>query len=405
MMLFSQNISKKRSVLFIGNSYTYVNNLPQLVEQLALANGDTLIYDSYAPGGYTFNNHFYDPNCKIKIYSKHWDFVVLQAQSQEPSFSPAQVNAQTLPYAIKLDSLIKDNYTCSKTVFYETWGRKFGDASNCPAYPPVCTYTGMQNRLKQSYTLFANLTSGIVAPAGEAFRASVTQSPSLELYQSDQSHPSLEGSYLIASVFYETLFQRSVLSNTFISTINPATAAFLQQTAHQVLRDSLDIWNIGLNLPWADFSSTSITTNVYQFHSNSGTLNNLWYFGDGSFSSGASLTHTYSTPGIYTVSQVVNDNCYKDSVSHTLLVTLATTLEEDAPENQISLFPNPAVEYLQWASTEMMHLSVYNSSGELVLEETTRNKLNVSGLNAGLYLVRIQSEKGILLTRFVKTDQ
>ncbi len=35
--------------LFIGNSYTASNNLPQLVSQIALSCGDTLIYDSNTP--------------------------------------------------------------------------------------------------------------------------------------------------------------------------------------------------------------------------------------------------------------------------------------------------------------------------------------------------------------------
>ena len=42
-------------VLFIGNSYTYVNDLPSLVEALAeAAGGQKIETDQYLPGGYTF---------------------------------------------------------------------------------------------------------------------------------------------------------------------------------------------------------------------------------------------------------------------------------------------------------------------------------------------------------------
>ena len=186
---------KKLKVLFLGNSYTYVNNLPQLIHDIALANGDTLVFDSNCPGGHTFNNHFNNATSISKINSQAWDNVILQAQSQEPSFSPAQVEAQTLPYAIKLDSIIQHNNNCTETVFYETWGRKNGDASNCGSYPPICTYLGMQDRLRASYKLFADTTKSVMAPAGEAWRKSIALNPSLELYSSDQSHPSLERSY------------------------------------------------------------------------------------------------------------------------------------------------------------------------------------------------------------------
>src|SRR5688572_1965497 len=85
LLLSSQNIPKKISALFIGNSYTYFNNLPQLVQSLASANSDTLYADSNTPGGYTLQNHFANSTTLAKINSYPWDHVILQAQSQEPS--------------------------------------------------------------------------------------------------------------------------------------------------------------------------------------------------------------------------------------------------------------------------------------------------------------------------------
>ncbi|MBS1652937.1 MAG: T9SS type A sorting domain-containing protein [Bacteroidetes bacterium] len=241
---------KKIKVLFLGNSYTYVNNLPQLIYDVALANGDTLAYDSNCPGGYTFNNHFNDLTSISKINTNQWKYVVLQAQSQEPSFPPSQVSAQTLPYAIKLDSVVKKNNICSQSVYYETWGRKNGDASNCASYPPLCTYSGMQDRLKQSYKLFADTTHSIMSPVGEAWRKSIATSPTLDLYSSDQSHPSLAGSCLTAFVFYEVLFGKSVLTNTYSNSgVAGSDLSFLKQIAHDVVNDSLSTWNIGKFTP------------------------------------------------------------------------------------------------------------------------------------------------------------
>jgi hypothetical protein len=249
ILLFSSILNaqqhQKSKVLFLGNSYIYVNNLPQLIKDIALANGDTLMFDSNSPGGQTFQGHFNDATSILKINSQPWDYVILQAQSQEPSFPPSQVNSQTLPYAIGLDSIIQNNYACTKTVFYETWGRKNGDASNCSFYAPLCTYTGMQNRLRASYKLFADTTHSIMSPAGEAWRKSIALNPGLELYSSDQSHPSLEGSYLTACVFYEVLFNKSVLTNIYTAGISTGTVSFLQQIAHDVVNDSLATWNIG----------------------------------------------------------------------------------------------------------------------------------------------------------------
>ncbi len=57
-------------VLFIGNSYTYTNNMPQLVKDLTHS-GDYLIYESYTPGGYTFQSHFFDPTTLTLIAKGH----------------------------------------------------------------------------------------------------------------------------------------------------------------------------------------------------------------------------------------------------------------------------------------------------------------------------------------------
>ena len=101
-----QAFSKVTQVLFIGNSYTGVNNLPQLFYDLSLSLGDSVFVDTYNPGGYTLQMHSTDVNTLAKINSRPWDFVILQEQSQRPSFPPAQVAMDVYPYARQLDSLI-----------------------------------------------------------------------------------------------------------------------------------------------------------------------------------------------------------------------------------------------------------------------------------------------------------
>ena len=60
-------IGQSYNALFIGNSYTYVNNLPQLVSNIATSFGDTLNYDNSTPGGATFNAHSTNSTTLAKI--------------------------------------------------------------------------------------------------------------------------------------------------------------------------------------------------------------------------------------------------------------------------------------------------------------------------------------------------
>ncbi|MES2680442.1 MAG: DUF4886 domain-containing protein [Bacteroidota bacterium] len=407
--LFSQNIHKKVSALFLGNSYTYVNNLPLLIYSIALANGDTLVYDGNLIGGYTFNNHFVNTTSISKINAFQWDFVVLQAQSQEPAFPPSQVNGQTLPYALKLDSVVKQNNSCSNAVFYETWGRKNGDAQNCAFYPPLCTYAGMQNRLRQSYKKFADTTGGIMAPAGEAFKRSIFLDPSLELYDADQSHPSMNGSYLVACVFYEVLFQKSVLTNTYNPGIQAGNLSFLQQVAHTTVFDSLLVWNLGINLPWADFSFSQLGPAAFQFQSLSANFSDQWYFGDGTSSVISSPTHSYLNPGTYTVSHVVKDACSRDSSSKIISV-LSTGLNQHlSPGPYFTVFPNPCGNtiYISGAESFINNSStvvIRNSLGQLLYVSGFRDQIEIDLLPDGLYVIEISDKVSRAFARFVKAQ-
>ena len=165
VVVYNTNAQTKRA-LFLGNSYTNVNNLPQLTSNAALSAGDTLIVDKNTPGGYTLEGHSTNTTSLNKIMQGDWDFVVLQEQSQRPSFPISQVQQDVFPYANQLDSIINAYNSCAETVFYMTWGRKNGDANNCQFWPPVCTYEGMDSLLNLRYMMMADMNDAIASPVG-----------------------------------------------------------------------------------------------------------------------------------------------------------------------------------------------------------------------------------------------
>src|SRR6185369_11530052 len=118
----------------------------------------------------TFQQHTTNATTISGIFSQPWDIVVLQEQSQMPSFPPAQVATDVYPFAARLDSFVHANDTCTQTMFMMTWGRKYGDAMNCPSYPVVCAYVGMQSRLRDSYLQMTQDNHATVAPMGSAWK-------------------------------------------------------------------------------------------------------------------------------------------------------------------------------------------------------------------------------------------
>ena len=139
------------NVLFVGNSYTEVNNLPLMVQQVAQSMGETLVFQSNTPGGCTFRQHCSNSSMEL-IRQGGWDFVVLQEQSQYPSFPQGQVEAEVFPFAQRLVDSVYRHSPCAEPVFYMTWGRKYGDAGNAPYFPVLGTYEGMDSMLCLRYT-------------------------------------------------------------------------------------------------------------------------------------------------------------------------------------------------------------------------------------------------------------
>jgi hypothetical protein len=125
----------------------------------------------------------------------------------------------------------------ARTVLYQTWSDR--------ARPEV------QKRLTDSYRTAASRVGAEVVPAGDAFAICLREQPSINLYDADNHHPSKEGTYLAACVFYKRLFGRSPIGlpcdlavpkpgsveKTKLFSIDPATAGTLQKIAERAVNE------------------------------------------------------------------------------------------------------------------------------------------------------------------------
>ena len=325
---------QKKEVLFIGNSYTYVNDLPNLVKEIALSFGDTLIHDSSTPGGANFNGHSSSTQTLAKINQQQWDYVVLQAQSQELSFSPFQVASDSYPYAEILVDSIFANSSCTEPLFFMTWGRKYGDQSNCQFYPPVCTYLGMQQRLRESYLDMTFTHNTSCSPVGMAWKKSIEIDSTLNLYSSDNSHPSIYGSYLAACTFYASIFKKSAVGSTYWpNAIDSASAYILQQIGSSTVLDSLGVWNV-FN---ADFGFQQYNDSISFINLSSNYESVFWDFGDGITSTDENPTHKFTLNGSYTVilTAITNAACIEDTQTISITVNINTVIDELKVPNQL----------------------------------------------------------------------
>lgn len=185
-------------VLFLGNSYTYYNSLPDMVSALSQSTpGRRIEAKSVTRGGATLADLWKLTNALEVLRAGSWDVVVLQDQSTlGQNYVDAKWNvndpAGHMKWAAFWNTEIQRKE--AKTLFYLTWARK--------AQPEF------QSGLNYAYAQSASELGASIAPAGLAWKRMRELHPQLELFDPDGSHPSPAGTYLSACVFLEVLVGR-----------------------------------------------------------------------------------------------------------------------------------------------------------------------------------------------------
>ncbi|MFM9007852.1 MAG: PKD domain-containing protein, partial [Bacteroidota bacterium] len=309
-------------VLFLGNSYTSYNNLPQLVQSLSTAAGKTMIVDSNMPGGMTVSGHINDPTSLAKISQGTWDYVVIQEQSQIPSIDFYRYN-DMYPAMNDLKVLVEQSNPCSRIITYMTWGRRFGgqqcDPTNTYCSPVFADFNHMQDSLTSAYTEISDLLNMQCAPVGVTWQ-NILNDTALVLHSSDNSHPNLDGSYVAALTLYSSIWKEPTSGISYTAGLTPSLAQYYQQMSDTTVFHSQRDWNLSINDPLADFMY-SVSGTTATFINTSTSLSNApltyaWTFGDGNTSNLQNPSHTYLSNGLYTVTLVVTDCIFSDTISY-----------------------------------------------------------------------------------------
>lgn len=215
---------KDLRVLFIGNSLTYSNDLPLVVQALAKAAGKNLAVESVTFGGYSLEDHWNNGEALRLIAQKGWNVVVMQ---HGPS---------TLP---------------ESRVELRLWTKKFAQrirkAGGRPAlfmvWPPKDRLSYFDD-VRDAYSLAASDVRGMFIPAGEAWRAAWRRDADAPLYSGDDFHPSEAGTYAAALSIYGMLYRqapqnlpaRLVLADGQVIELPQALAKLLQDAATEANR-------------------------------------------------------------------------------------------------------------------------------------------------------------------------
>ncbi|HIP31831.1 MAG TPA: PKD domain-containing protein [Crocinitomicaceae bacterium] len=291
-------------ILFIGNSYTHMNEMPKMLQKMVDKAGKEVIIERNTESGGSFEIHSKRPDLYQAINKRKWDYVILQGFSREMSYSKEHIDSASVPFLNQITDSIYANNACTNVLFYMTWGYDEGFLDR----EEINSYEKMADSIERGYSYLGEVYNVPVVPVGMVWKQ-VKKVGTIDLYAPDRAHPSRKGSYLIATTFYNAIFGESN-ENVYTSTIASEDAELIKKEAKNFIDANREKYHLTKNR----FLLESFVTDKGEYKLNffssfAEDVALLWSFGDGQESTTKSGTHTFKKPGEYVIKLTVHDKC------------------------------------------------------------------------------------------------
>jgi hypothetical protein len=210
-------------VLFVGNSYTHQNGgVYTIVAGLDAASSDPVVidHDHVWKGGESLDYHWSSGYAQDSLNNRTYDYLVIQPFWWTNTGSGVGGFHRHMRL---FDSAAVQSGT--ESIIYQPW--PFNTSSKQSRYAEILDACG---------SIATELGIGI-ARAAEAWHVSETARPDLDLYVSDNVHPTYAGSYLASCCIYIALTGKNPIGTqyTYGGLVSQADAEFLQRTAWTVM--------------------------------------------------------------------------------------------------------------------------------------------------------------------------
>lgn len=193
--------AEEKRVLIIGNSYTFYNDLPNVLQALSTKSKCPLSVESYTAGAMSLRGFLDDPQhakARQLVESGNYDWLILQDQSQTPAYKPEE----TMDSVRRWTAIAKKNNT--KVMLFLTWAHASNDGGK------ISPLVAMQELTSTTYCKAAVDNKVKVAPVGEAWARWYKKYPEKALHLDDMSHPNPAGTYLAACVIHASISGKPV---------------------------------------------------------------------------------------------------------------------------------------------------------------------------------------------------
>lgn len=228
---------QRLKVLFIGNSYTYYNWSPYMLKEIAWKEGLEIDVALSAHSGFTMEKHLSHSVTAGFISEGGYDCAVIQEYNDRVAVVGASPSSEdALAYIGQMSEMVDAVRSASPgcRVFIEmSWGTRTGTGSLIKT--DWGDYGQMQAYVTEGTGLMCSASGAEMTLLGQAWARVRSERPDLEMYHTDNHHPSYAGSYLKACVNYLTLSGRPFGTAPADCLLDGETAAYLRSVAESVV--------------------------------------------------------------------------------------------------------------------------------------------------------------------------
>ncbi len=389
-------------VLFIGNSFTYTYNVPDLVQGLATAAGLPLVYEMHAPGGVSVGDvaqdtlaHMNNPSVFGLIRKGNWDFVSLQDNQGRFIYGggifPDTNVSKVIRGHLKIRDSVRHYNSCARMLWFAGWGPKNG-------YGTISTTgAGLIDNIYDNYKYLRDTAHEIISPIGKAWERAAIAVPAADCWGPDLTHESLAGAYLTASVIFTSIYRINTENIMFDGGLDTATARVFRRIAYQTVMDSIAPTNLAAYIPTLAVTATTLTATPGYSHYQ-------WFHNGTAIGSGAANTFAVAASGCYYVIATNSSACSARSAEKCVGPLSAPALEAAAP---LAVYPVPStstlnVDYQGNLPATAIITDAYGRNLKEVLLVSHQQAIPVSGLPEGMYFLTIANGTTIAHRAFVK---
>ncbi len=298
--------SEPLKILFIGNSYTHMNDMPRMFDKIAKDAGMNVIVEKNTQSGASFHVHSERKDMYKAIKKRQWDYIVLQGYSRELAYNPADLDTATIPYLNQIIDSIYSHNPCTNLLFYMTWGYDEGYSEQ----EDVNSYVKMADKIEAGYRYLSGVYDVPVVPVGMVWKK-VKELQAMDLYDPDRAHPSKQGSFLAASTFFEAIF--GIQGRQDLGIIRERDARKIREAANHILMENRVFYK--LDRYQLDITTTIVDTldeekMIVEYAINYPEIKSImWTFEKGATSSAFSGVYEFKRHGKYKIQADVVNGC------------------------------------------------------------------------------------------------